>query len=580
MAGRYELYSIVRANTIVDNNRAHSMVQPTLAKAAVAATVLLSSPCEASSPPCDYNSLCSSSSAAAFVFNHRRTLPEQSPSPHITVRNLADVEIAAAEEQSQDDSIESSDPWQYNGPNHQGNMAINRLAEKAARGDRTAAARAEDVLQGLEEQGAADTISYNGVIKAYAKSKSQLAVRRAESVLDRMEMSYERLLEQDGQEMMAEMVKPNIRSYSTLLDAYSRNPHKKTAEESEVLLDRVQRRYEESGDPDLAVNVYAVNSVLNHWSRSNRGIEGANGATALLSRMEERGLVDTISYNTVVGAWARSGATDAGAKAESILRKMQSKAEEDVSWAAATDYDARAPPRPNVRTYCCVIDAWSASNDPSALEHASALLAELEQKYEETGDEELRPNEFAYGACLNAYSKSEEADKALLALKLLNRMKELYRSGKSIAAPPNIVHYNTVLNACATTSRHHGEGGSVDNLDEAMDIVRGLYSEITANESTVRPDDFTYGTVLKACANLLPTRGEGASFIASVFHKCCQDGQVTFQVCFLLKQAASYELLQELLPKEAFSPKTQRFDIEKMPLSWRRNVVERRNRKR
>lgn len=555
--------------------RANSMVQPTLVAAAAAVTLLLSASGEASTA--GPISLCSS---LAFVSDYCQRLPEQSQSSHrinLIVRNLSQIEVAT-DQQSQDDASDR-DPWQYNGPNHQGNVAINRLAEKAARGDKTAAARAEDVLRSLEEQGAADTISYNGVIKAYAKSKSKLAVRRAESVLDRMELSYERLLKQDGQAMLAEMVKPNIRSYSTLLDAYSRNPQMKTTEESEELLDRVRRRYEETDDPDLAVNVYAVNSVLHHWSKSNRGVEGAIGATDLLNRMKEEGLVDTISYNSVIDAWARSGAGDSGAKAESILRKMQSKAEEDVTWAAATDYDARAPPRPNVRTYCCVIDAWSASNDPSATEHASALLTELERKYEETRDEELRPNEFAYGACLNAYSRSEHPDKAFSALKLLKRMKELWRSGKNISARPNIVHYNTVLNAFATMSRHGESGSSVDTLDRAMDIVRALYDEIIAEGSSVRPDDFTHGTVLKACANLLPTRGEGASFIASIFHKCCQDGQVTFQVCFLLKQAASYELLEELLPKEAYDPRTQRFDVEKMPESWRRNVLERRNRK-
>lgn len=562
------------------------MVQSTLVvtAATAAATVLLSNPIEVSA--IGPSPLCSS---LAFVPDYRRRrLPQKSqsqPQPShchtrgINARSLSQIEDAT-DQQSQD-YTDDGDPWHYNGPNHRGNMEINRLAEKAARGDKTAAARAEDVLRSLEEQGAADTISYNGVIKAYAKSRSNLAVRRAESILDRMELSYERLMKQDVQEgTLAEMVKPNIRSYSTLLDAYSRNPHKKTAEESEMLLDRVRRRYEETDDPDLAVNVYAVNSVLHHWSKSNRGVEGAIGATALLNRMKEEGLVDTISYNTVIDAWARSGAEDAGAKAESILRNMQSKAEEDVSWAAATDYDARAPPRPNVRTYCCVIDAWSAGNDPSATERASALLSELEQKYEETGDEGLRPNEFAYGACLNAFSRSEKPDKALSALKLLKQMKELWRSGGNMSARPNIVHYNTVLNACATMSRHGEGGSSVDALDEAMDIVRTLYDEIAAEESTVRPDDFTYGNILKACANLLPTRGEGASFIASVFHKCCQEGQLTFQVCFMLKQAASYELLKELLPKEAYDPITQRFDIEEMPMSWRRNVVERRNRKR
>lgn len=517
--------------------------------------------------------------ASAFATTNpaSRTRADTATFRDATLANDAQNKISISGGRCSNDKGEASsceDPWQYNGPNYKGNVEINKLAELSS-ADRTAASRAEDVLRDLESNGAADTISYNGVIKAYAKSTSKMAVHSAEKVLNRMERKYEVMMHQD--ENVAQMIKPNVRTYSTLLGAYSRNPLARSAEESEALLERVQSLYEETGDPDLAVNTVAINSVLNHWAKSNRGAEGASRAAILLSQMEELDLVDVISYNTVADAWARSGASDAGAEAEAILRKMESRAEKDASWAAVSDYNEAAP-LPNVRTYCAVIDAWSSSNHPSSATHANRILAELEGRHAATGDESLRPNIYAYGAVLNAYARSNQSDKATSALKLLRRMDELRKSGQNVSARPNIIHINTALNACATTVHHRGVGEG-NALEEAMCIVRTLYKEITSEQSPMQADDFTYGTVLKACANLLPTRGEDADFIASVFRRCCKDGQVSFQVCFLLKQAASMELYRELLPPEAFDPATQRFDIEKMPRSWRRNVVERRNRK-
>lgn len=475
------------------------------------------------------------------------------------------------------------DPGSFNDLTYKENVRISKLAEKSARGDRATAPLAYKILAGLEGLRAADTISYNGVLKAYAKSSAGDAVQWAEKVLRRMEDVHEdqreayrrwENMEEDngGEDGLANeagppriTVKPNIRTYSTLLDAYSRHATRCPPEESEALLERVWELYEATGDEGLRPNAFAYNTVLNHWAKCDRGAEGALRAADLLEKMELHNLVDIISYNTVADAWARSGVDDAGSKAEAVLRQIIEL--EKVK-------GRRNKILPNVRTYCCVIDAWSRSTHPASAQRADRILAELESKYELTQDESLQPNQFAFSAVINAYVRSNEEDKASLTLALLRRMEDLWKTGRNVSARPNIVVYNSVLNACATTRQSTGA------VSVPMDIVRTLYNELTSETSPASPDHYTYGTVLKACINLLPTRFEEEDFVRSVFNRCCEDGQVSWLVGYLLRQAATDEVYRELIPPDVYDPRIGQFEIDKIPRDWRRNVVERRSRRR
>ena len=64
---------------------------------------------------------------------------------------------------------------------------------------------------------------------------------------------------------------------------------------------------------------------------------------------------DTITYNSVIDAWAKSGDPSAGRKAESLLSEMleQYKMGNEAV-------------KPNTITFSSVIDAWANSRDPNA----------------------------------------------------------------------------------------------------------------------------------------------------------------------------------------------------------------------
>lgn len=487
--------------------------------------------------------------------------------------------------QSNDEDIIVLKDWTY-----RGNLKIqNILNESKISQDKAsknkAAQEAHDILWKLEQLQRADTVTYNLVLNALAKSTLQDSAQQAQKILQRMEHVYQTQLHSvehpDGETDGIITVKPNVRTYSTVIDALTKSPGMEptdAAQASQELLERLGYLYEATGDIDFQPNTIMYNSVMNSWAKTGT-MTGALNAMKLLEYMEEPDTPcepDVITYNTCIHAWAKCKTKESGEQAELLLRRMEHRRSMTC--------------KPNIRTYSSCIDAWCSSNSPSAARRAHSLLDELEAIYEETSDVNMQPNAFTYSSVINAHAKSKQSEKkAVSALQVLKRMKEMYESGKNPQAKPTIVSYNSVLNACATTfGRSIGtreeerttDTSVVTNQSQhlALGIVRVIYRELTHDNSEITPDHFTYGTVLKACANLMtPLDDEALLFIRDVFEKCCSDGQVSFGVLFQLRQAAPIELYRDLIPIEAIDATNDHFILEKIPSSWNRNVKERCN---
>ena len=512
------------------------------------------------------------------------------------------------------------------------NLHIKSLMEKSLRDTSPLAPHAraaECILNHLEKSGIADTFSYNLVINAYAKSRFDYSVQKIEEILERMEIVYKEQCQhyetwKKGDSARSNSighnhqwsnnhpstshtitVKPDVRTYSIIINAYSHNTQSakvgnmkeqsselSNAQAAQDLLDRLISLYKETGDPELEPNVVTYNTVLNVWAKSYT-LKGAQMAEEILKSMEDKNLADVISYNAVIHAWARCGEKESGEQAESILRRMETV-------------------QPNFRTYSSVIDAWSQSGQPDSAIRAQTILEEVESLYAKTKNSDLQPNTILYSSVINAYAKSTNiANKAREAAGLLKRMQELYYSGENVKVKPSIVTFNNVLNVCATSDRYCNDNsynsesipinnddfweeaepfhGSLNGMKEsdgltlARQIVKMIYKELVSNSnSKISPDHFTYGTILKACTNIMhPKHDEDdATFVREVFEQCCMDGQVTYGVCFQLKQAAPCDLYQSLIPAAALNPVNNHFEIKELPKEWTRNVKEKRRKKR
>lgn len=447
------------------------------------------------------------------------------------------------------------------------NLQLAALADQCSvrRGNNTGISlEAYRLLRSMKQP---DTVAYNSVLKSFAKTSparlSRLSVRPdddletiarlaktrvatltaaefAEQLLEEMKRLHKRQTianqewyQQLENETLDELqlsrgaprvyVKPNVRSYSTVMDAYARNGDAESAAKAQRLLEELQERHDETGDFALLPNLITYNTCLSAWAR-------AGCCTECLELYENMPLSpDVISANAVLHALARSGWSDAGERAQKVLDDLP--------------YDGISP---NARSYTTCMDAWGRSGRPA---EAHSLLTEMLDLYD-TGDDTFRPNCVSFSTVFHAYATSKDPDKAIKSFKLFQEM-------KSRGIKPNRVVLNNLLN-CFATSRPQ---------PETIKLVENLYQVILKHQA---PDHFTFGTVLKAAGNLLR---KDRVFAPSVFREACERGHVSAGVLWQLRQAVPVDTYRALVG-------TDSVDISSLPVEWTRNVREDRSRRR
>ena len=391
------------------------------------------------------------------------------------------------------------------------------LAACSKSADEDAAVRAVAIFQRLLKQPHVkpDTFAFNQLLLALSRSKLPEAAAMTRKWLGYMEFCYEKGI--------FPKARPDAVSYLAVISAYSRSGVRGAALDAEQIFQDLHTKYYASGRRELKPNKYLYNAMIDCWAKSKEGTRGARKAEALLNEMQkqyEAGDVgmqpDLISYNGVLNAWARSNTRCCARQAEIYLERM-----------------------------------W-----------------ELHQK----GNKKVKPDDKSYNTVINAISKSKHARKAQRALRVLRTMDLLYRSGQMEVRPSEIT-YTAVLNSCAFPVARDSR-----SRRKALDTALFTLAELQSSEYC-RPNEATYGTFIRACANLLHDDVElRRQIIAKAFKQCCRDGQVGDNVLSFLRKAAPSDLYQELLADFISSggttttTATTMITAEDLPLEWRCNV--------
>jgi hypothetical protein len=259
-------------------------------------------------------------------------------------------------------------------------------------------------------------------------------------------------------------------------------------------------------------------------------------------------------YNAVIDAWSKSGAEEAGQKAEQILDHMQ----------MLYDQTGDVMLKPNVRSYNSAINAWAKSRARDSAERAERLLFQLEKRFKEESQFDLQPDIHSYSTVVNAWARSVAYGKAERAQEIYKHMMDLFRAG-NMQVRPNIVIYNALLNACAYTV-----GSDVQEQTRAIEIASETFREIEQSPFC-HPDQVTYGTFLKVCATQMPEGEAKERAVEAVFKKCCKEGQVSELVLRQFQSTATPEQCLKLLGKTGLDI----ISVDILPKEWRRNVKER-----
>jgi hypothetical protein len=169
---------------------------------------------------------------------------------------------------------------------------------------------------------------------------------------------------------------------------------------------------------------------------------------------------------------------------------------------------------------------------------------------------------------LLAYARSSLSDKAERANKLYNDMKNLYLAGNEHVRP-NVVAVNAVLNACAFTTT----GDDIRLQSRVVEIAHSILKDLEQAPQFIygKPDQVTYGTFMKTCANQMPDSHTRQQIVEILFKKCAKDGQVGDLVLQQLRCMASEELYQQLIGRSIHDMNVR---LEDLPKEWSCNVVE------
>ena len=224
--------------------------------------------------------------------------------------------------------------------------------------------------------------TFNKVLVSWAKSRDENGPERAEELIVYMD-DLDRDLESGG------AVKPNLSSFTTLIDAYAQTREWEGVSCSERIFNRVLDHYLE-GVIKEEPNIACWTIVISAWSRlAKKNRHGAEDRAAkLLKRMEslhDDGRIsfgpDAIAMTATMNAWAFSKNKIGPTQAELLLDEMHERY-----------MDGDDSMKPSVRSIKVIIDAWTKmADEDGAMEQAEVMLDRYEDHLYALGPPEGSP---------------------------------------------------------------------------------------------------------------------------------------------------------------------------------------------
>jgi len=321
-------------------------------------------------------------------------------------------------------------------------------------------------------------------IDAWATSGEKGAAERAEELLGKIEVWSSATPEEDGESNGL-----NIISYNAVLKAYGRQASegdtKATYNAFRILCQLVDGTKEDKESP-LIPNTISYTSVIDAYAKAGGGeaAEGAERVFRMMEREYKAGCADARpgvqSFNTVINAWVQSGKANGALRAEEILKKMISLHEEGID-----DIE------PTIVSFTTCINGWAKSGQDRAAAATRALaIFELMEKMREAGTISARPNKFTYSSLVDALVKGRQLQKAE---DIYNRMVEEYEEDNSRPIPGKI-QATQIMDGWAKS----GEGTSGIKVEVLLTTLERLYT--TYGIDAMKPSVITYCAAINAWA--------------------------------------------------------------------------------
>jgi pentatricopeptide repeat protein len=285
-----------------------------------------------------------------------------------------------------------------------------------------------------------------------------------------------------------ETKRPDKWTFAMVLSLLSRSNAPDLIARAEAVMAKLEQYHEECNRSEKTrPNANTYNSLMSCYTRHGSS-EKAQKAIKLLYKMKKIGSrynssaqPSTISYNIAMNAFVKSRRKDAPIKVEALLNEM-------YNLYNATG-DVRI--RPNLRSLNACLDAWAKSSIDGA---DVRIMGWIQRVLHDTkhGTIKIIPDIWSYTHYLHALSRSGRARMGDEAERVLNEVESLYRGGYQ-GLKPNVLTFTSVIHCIALS----GQEDSVERALAILDRMEDLHAE---GFGDVRPNLFTYNCVINTIA--------------------------------------------------------------------------------
>ena len=433
-------------------------------------------------------------------------------------------------------------------------------------------------LEGANKFCLPDTSSFSTVILAWSKSGLAEAPQQAEKLLQQMQDFY--------QSTGSETIQPNTQTLTSVLDCWAKSNHKRAPQRAEMILRRMQEHYD-AGNRHVEPNTVTFNACMNAWARS--AADDAPERVGVLFRNMQRRFLSgdvnlkpcPISYMARINAWERSKRLNAAEQAQAVLDEMIALKDPRIapttlhfnrvilSWARRgealqaeallqqmidnCDNENIQQTLPNLSSFNFLLSAWSKSGSDVAMEKVEETLLRMSNLA-------VRPDTTSFNTvlgCCTRYPGHFVKARSVLDLQIAR-----FTDGDQ-GCRPDVYGYTSVIECCAT------EPGSMKNRKKAFSMALATFEQLKLYDE---PNHVTFGAMLKACSNLLPsTSPRRLKLVDLIFQQCCQAGCVNNSVLYHLRATTTPNIYKDLL---------QGHSKHSLPGKWTFNLLNRSTRSR
>lgn len=291
-----------------------------------------------------------------------------------------------------------------------------------------AAERSLDILRKTEHRyitGQSDicpnSFGYNIVMDGISKSNAKEAPEMIEELYKRMVMLSTKGLQgedESGEPFLRtdpalwSNVQPDTITYSIMIEVLGMSEDPDSMKQVDLLLETVQKKYEETNKPELKPVIRLANSAINaylkHSYNNSRGDKfHSNNAWHVAKKVND-------IYNTWNRKYKETG---------------------DVDF------------QPDITAVTQIIESYSRCGDVAATERGEVLFESAYKAWKEGGNERLKPSSKAFTVMINAWAKTRDERSTSKAEELIQRMEEIYQEdckrgeGSTSTTKPSIRTY-------------------------------------------------------------------------------------------------------------------------------------------